>query len=261
MAKGKNQKISKKGKAARKNEKHPFTRKEWFKIVSPPGLETTNIVGFTPINKTQGTKKAEVEIKGRVAEITHADLTTDHKDLKKLLEKKIKILIEETANDRCLTSFYEFELAKEKIYSLLKKRQTVFELFCDVKTKDGQILRVFVIAITTRAKNQLKVNSYIKASLVKVLRKKMIEKLTELAKNLNSTEFATKVLKEEVNAELQKHTEKLKRNMIVMVKKVKVLKKGKVDTKKLIEESKVKEVVAKALDKNVPADEKNQLEA
>lgn len=35
MAKGKNKKISKKGKMAKKNEKHPFLKKIWFNFNSP----------------------------------------------------------------------------------------------------------------------------------------------------------------------------------------------------------------------------------
>lgn len=53
MAKGKN-KLTKKGRGGKKNEKHAFLKKEWYKMISPPGLNATKMLGWTPINKTIG---------------------------------------------------------------------------------------------------------------------------------------------------------------------------------------------------------------
>ena len=55
MAKGKNQKVSKRGNAAKRMEKHPFLKKKWYKLISPPTVGNSVMVGYTPVNKTMGT--------------------------------------------------------------------------------------------------------------------------------------------------------------------------------------------------------------
>ena len=52
MAKGKNKQISKKGGARGKQERHPFSKKQWYKIQSPPNVHNSVQVGWTPVNKT-----------------------------------------------------------------------------------------------------------------------------------------------------------------------------------------------------------------
>lgn len=174
------------------------------------------------------------------------------------LEKKIKIVVEKAQNDKVYTSFHGFELAKERVYSLFKKRQSVFETFVDVKTEDNQILRIFVIAITTRGKNQLKTNSYVHTSTIKMARKKIVDKLTKIAKEHTTTQLVNKVIDESVNTTIADELKKLIPNLHILVKKIKILKKVKVDHNKLIEQSKIKEE-KKTLNKDVPEDEKNQI--
>merc|ERR1712160_177854 len=51
MAKGKNKQISKKGGARGKQERHPFSKKQWYKIQSPPNVHNSVQVGWTPVNR------------------------------------------------------------------------------------------------------------------------------------------------------------------------------------------------------------------
>ena len=146
MAKGKNKKLSKKGKLVKKGEKHPFTKKEWFSVVAPAALRDSKAIGWTCCKKPTGTQIVSDFLKNRVAEMSYADITNSAKDV----SKRVKLLIEDIQGSSCFTSFHSYELAREKVSSMLKKRQTLVEIITEVKTSDGVIFRIFVYAVTSR---------------------------------------------------------------------------------------------------------------
>merc|ERR1712183_567434 len=74
MAKGKNKQISKRGGARGKQERHPFSKKQWYKIQSPPNVHNSVQVGWTPVNKTVGTKLSKDNLLNRVCEVSHGDI-------------------------------------------------------------------------------------------------------------------------------------------------------------------------------------------
>lgn len=80
MAKGKNKRVPRKGKGKR-NEKHTFSKKEWFKLISPSALKKNIPVGWTCCNRPTGTEVLSDFLKGRVAEICYADITQQAKDI------------------------------------------------------------------------------------------------------------------------------------------------------------------------------------
>ena len=145
MAKGKNKQVSKKGKVVKKGDRHPFTKKEWFQLMAPPALKDAKQVGWTVCKKPTGTQVVSDFLKYRIAEISLADLTDSSKDV----TKKIKVQIDDVVGNSCFTSFYEYELVKEKVAALLKKRQSLIEVITEVKSKEGVIFRVFIVAVTS----------------------------------------------------------------------------------------------------------------
>jgi len=76
MVQGKNKRMGKKG--AKKRLVDPFTKKDWFDIKAPNMFSSKNnadrICGKTMVNRTQGTHIASDALKGRVFEISLADL-------------------------------------------------------------------------------------------------------------------------------------------------------------------------------------------
>lgn len=225
MAKGKNKKLSKKGKLVKKGEKHPFTKKEWFTVVAPAALRDSKAIGWTCCKKPTGTQIVSDFLKNRVAEMSYADITSSAKDV----AKRVKILIEDIQGSSCFTSFHSYELAREKVSAMLKKRQTLIEVTTEVKTSDGVIFRIFVYAVTGRQNKQVKLNSYAKASKVRALRKRLFTELSAQASALTAKNFIHEVVTEAVNAGLDKAAREVIPGVRLQVGKLKIVKRGTVD--------------------------------
>lgn len=234
MAKGKNKKNPKKDKAGKKGERHPFARKEWFKIIAPAATHNKKPVGWTCCKKPQGTQVVADFLQGRVAEITYADINNEPKDL----PRRIHCIVDEIQGTNCFTNFYKYELARDKISAMLRKRQTLIEVNSEIKTEDGNIFRIFIVAVSSRQQRQVKLNSYIKHSQVKLLRKRLIKEVQDLAAKAKSDAFIYDVLTNKLQGDLQKLAQKLVPDCKLQIAKIKTIKRSAVDTKKLVEDFK-----------------------
>lgn len=90
MAVGKNKRLSKGKKGIKKKVVDPFTRKDWYDIKAPSFFENRN-AGKTLVNRTQGLRNANDSLKGRVIEISLADLNNDQDQS----FRKIKLRVED----------------------------------------------------------------------------------------------------------------------------------------------------------------------
>jgi small subunit ribosomal protein S3Ae len=222
MAQGKNKQVSKKGKVVKKGDRHPFTKKEWFQVMAPPALKDAKQVGWTCCKKPTGTQIVSDFLKYRVAEISLADITNSGKDV----TKKIKIQFDDISGNSCFTSFYEYELAREKVAAMLKKRQSLIEVISEVKTKEGVIFRVFIIAVTSRRPGQQKLNSYAQTSKIRLFRKKVNAELIKLASERLANDFAHEVIQEVINPKLEAIGAKVIPGIKMIVHKLKISKKN-----------------------------------
>ena len=75
MAAGKNPRNFKK-KGMKKKLFHPFSKKDWYHVKAPNFFDVRDCA-WTPVNKTQGTKISSDSLKGRVFEISLADLVNN----------------------------------------------------------------------------------------------------------------------------------------------------------------------------------------
>mmetsp|Transcript_22576 Transcript_22576/g.61659 ORF Transcript_22576/g.61659 Transcript_22576/m.61659 type:complete len:269 (-) Transcript_22576:53-859(-) len=232
MAVGKNKRLTKGGgkKGGKKKAGDPFLKKEWYDIKAPSLFSTRNC-GKTLVTKTQGTKIATEELKGRVLEVNLADLNDDEDQS----YKKIKLCIEEVQGRACLTDFHGMSLTRDKECSLIRKWQTLIEAHTDVKTSDGYLVRLFVIAFTKRRPDQVKANCYAQSAQIRRIRKKMVDIIASEAGKVQLRELVKKLIPESIGKEIEKMTQGIFPLKDVLVRKVKILKKPKFDITKLME--------------------------
>jgi len=91
MTAGKNPRNFKK-KGQKKKVYHPFSKKEWYNV-HVPSVFDVRVPTITPCNKTAGQKLASDSLKGRVFEISLADL--QGKNSSESYWRKMKVQVEE----------------------------------------------------------------------------------------------------------------------------------------------------------------------
>eukprot|EP00126_Sphaerothecum_destruens_P012785 Sdes_comp21901_c0_seq1m20442 len=230
MAVGKNKRLSKKGKASKKKVADPFTRKEWYDIKAP-SMFNVRQVGKTLVNRTMGTKIAADGLKGRVFEVSLADLNKDEDQS----FRKIRLSAEDIQGRNVLTNFHGLSFTTDKLRSLVKKWQTLIEAFVDVNTLDGYRLRIFVIGFTKRRPNQIKKTCYAQSSQIRQIRKKIFEIVTREASTVDLKDLVAKFIPEVIGKEVEKTCHGIYPLQNVYVRKVKILKKPKFEVGKLLE--------------------------
>ncbi|GFZ45816.1 40S ribosomal protein S1 [Saitozyma sp. JCM 24511] len=230
MAVGKNKRLSKGKKGIKKKVVDPFSRKEWYDIKAPGYFETRQ-VGKTLVNRTQGLKNANDALKGRVVEVSLADLNNDPEQG----FRKIQLKVEDIAGKNCLTSFYGMDFTTDKLRSIVRKWQTLIEASVDVRTTDGYILRLFSIGFTKRAFNQVKKTTYAQSSQVREIRSKMVEIMRREAEGSDLKELVQKFVPESIGREIEKACKGIYPLHNVYVRKAKILKTPKLDMSKLLE--------------------------
>jgi len=208
----------------------PFLKKEWYKLIAPSIFKVKDC-GKTIITKTQGTKIASEGLKGRVIELSLADLN----DNEAASYRKIKLCIEDVQGFNCLTNFHGMDMTRDKICSLIQKRQTIIEANVDVRTTDGYIVRMFCIAFTTKQKNQLKEHCYAKSAQVRGIRAKMVEYMTELGNKGDLRSLVKTLTTVAVGSDIEKAASTIFPVKECYIRKVKVLKKPKFDVTALME--------------------------
>lgn len=230
MAVGKNKRLSKGGKkGGKKKIVDPFSKKDWYDVKAPSMFNNRNI-GKTIVTRTIGTKIASDGLKGRVFEVSLADLQNDE-----IAFRKFKLMSEEVQGRNVLTNFHGMDMTTDKLKSMVKKFQTLIEAHVDVKTTDGYLLRLFSIGFTARRPNQEKKTSYAQSTQVRVIRKKMVEIMTREVASSDLREVVNKLIPDSIGKDIEKVSQGIYPLHDVYVRKVKVLKKPKFDVGKLME--------------------------
>merc|ERR1712014_349385 len=170
MAVGKNKRLSKGKKGLKKKTVDPFTRKDWYSIKAPNPFNVRD-VGKTLVNRTTGLKNANDALKGRILEVSLADLQKDEDHS----FRKVRLRVDEVQGKNCLTAFHGLDFTSDKLRSLVRKWQTLIEANVTVKTTDDYLVRLFAIAFTKRRPNQVKKTTYAASSQIRAIRKKMPE--------------------------------------------------------------------------------------
>ena len=214
-------------KKSKKKLADAFEKKVWYNIHAPQPFKVKD-VGFTPVNKTQGTFNSLDQLRGRVVEANLADLNNDEGQG----HQKIKLRVEEIVGSTCLTSFSGLSFTTDKVCSLIRKWQTLIEAHVDLKTTDGYILRLFCIGFTDRRKNQIKKTSYAKTSQVKRIRKRMFAIMRDEVTKCELKALIDKFVTNSIGSKILKACQFIYPIKDVHIRKVKVLSSPKYDVNK-----------------------------
>ena len=120
-------------------------------------------IGKTLVNRSVGTKIASEGLKGRVFEVSLADLDkeSDEKSF-----RKMRLISEDVQGRNVLLNFHGMTFTTDKLRSLVKKWHSLIEAVVDVKTSDGYTLRLFVLAFTKKAQHSIKKTAYAQTAQV-----------------------------------------------------------------------------------------------
>ena len=135
---------------------------------------------------------------GRVFEANLADLNKDES----VSFRKMKFICEEVQGLTLLTNFHGMDLTRDKLCSLVKKWHTLVEAWCDVKTTDGYVLRMFCIGFTKRRHKQVAKTSYAQGGHVRAIRKKMIDIMTNKASKCDLNKLVSEFIPESIGHDI-----------------------------------------------------------
>ncbi|WAO93645.1 40S ribosomal protein S1 [Fusarium falciforme] len=224
MAVGKNKRLSKGKKGLKKKTVDPFTRKDWYSIKAPNPFNVRD-VGKTLVNRTTGLKNANDALKGRIVEVSLADLQKDEDHA----FRKVRLRVDEVQGKNCLTNFHGLDFTSDKLRSLVRKWQTLIEANVTVKTTDDYLIRLFAIAFTKRRPNQIKKTTYAASSQIRAVRRKMTDIIQREASSCTLTQLTSKLIPEVIGREIEKSTQGIYPLQNVHIRKVKLLKAPKFD--------------------------------
>lgn len=208
----------------------PFTKKDWYDIKAPSFFAVRQ-VGKTLANRTQGLKNVNDALKGRVLEVSLADLNNNQEDS----FRKIKLQVQAIQGKECLTQFYGMDMTSDKLKSMVKKWQSLIEAHVDVKTTDGYLVRLFCIAFTKRRPNQIKKTTYAQSAQIKQIRAKMFEIMNTESISCDLKELVQKLVPEVMGKAIEKACHNIYPIQNVYIRKAKILKAPKFDLGKLVE--------------------------
>ena len=152
------------------------------------------------------------KVVGRTVETTLAELTNDYSNQNTY--KKLIFKVHRVAGDNAYTKFWRFELTREYLNSLTRRRTSKIEDIADVTTADGYKLRVKTVAFTIRR---------CKTSQKRAIRAIMRQIVVEKAGSLNFVQFLQECVLGKVPAEIYKNAKKIYPIRRVEIRKIELL--------------------------------------
>jgi small subunit ribosomal protein S3Ae len=122
--------------------KDKWREKRWITVHAPESFNVVPIA-YVPITDDENAI-------GRVLEVTLYDIL---KGDPSQYQYKMYFQIDKINGDKASTIFKRFEYSKEFLRSLVRRGSSKINFIIDIKTKDGYIFRVKVIALTHRQLN------------------------------------------------------------------------------------------------------------
>lgn len=179
--------MAEKQKAVAKQEKvaiskrDPWALKKWFSVHAPSYLGGV-FIAEVPASEAQ-------MLLMRTLEVSLYDLTKDISHL----PIKLRFQIHRVDGLRASTRFKGLELTRDYLRSLVRRGTSKVAAVTEVKTKDGWVMRIAVLAVTTH-----RIGSAQKSAM----RKRMIDALVKKAAELDIAQFLKEALEGTLAADL-----------------------------------------------------------
>ncbi|MBP1356992.1 MAG: 30S ribosomal protein S3ae [Sulfolobus sp.] len=183
--------------------KDKWKLKKWYSIISPKLFGEVQL-GTTPAAEDE-------QIIGRKVETTLYDLTGDFS----LVHVHLYFRIIKNEENKAYTSFIGHELSRDYIRSLIRRKSSKIDAIIDVTTKDGYVLRVKSLALTTYRCHR---------SQKTAIRKIMWDLVKKKAESMTFEEFIQELVFGKLSNEMFDSAKKIYPLRKVEIEKSKVLK-------------------------------------
>lgn len=144
--------------------KDKWREKKWVTVIAPLAFNNAPIA-YIPITDDESAV-------GRVVEVTLFDIVKGDPSQHQF---KLYFQISKVEGDTAISIFKRYEYAKEFLRSLVRRGSSLITLIGDVRTKDGYLFRVKIIALT-----QKKLNTSRKHALRLIARDVMAKTIPEM---------------------------------------------------------------------------------
>jgi len=183
--------------------KDKWREKKWVTVLAPDSFNNIPIA-YIPITTDETAK-------GRVIEVTLFDIlkgdVSQH-------QYKIYFQIDKVEGDKATTIFKRYEYSKEFLRSLVRRGSSKINFLAEVKTKDGYIFRIKVIALTHRPLNTSRKHA------LRLIAKDVMEKTIP---NMTIDQFVQATCYGKINSDILGAAKKVIRMRHLGLEKVKLL--------------------------------------
>jgi len=183
--------------------KDKWREKKWVTVIAPDSFNNVPIA-YIPITD-------EENAKGRVIEVTLYDIlkgdTSQH-------QYKIYFQIDKVEGDKATSIFKRYEYAKEFLRSLVRRGSSKITFVLEVKTKDGYIFRIKIIALTHRQLNTSRKHA------LRLIAKEVMEKTIP---QMTIDQFVQATCYGKINSDIMAAAKKVIRMRHVGLEKVKLI--------------------------------------
>ena len=183
--------------------KDKWREKKWVTVIAPDSFNNVPIA-YIPITD-------EENAKGRVIEVTLYDIlkgdTSQH-------QYKIYFQIDKVEGDKATSIFKRYQYATEFLRSLVRRGSSKITFVSEVKTKDGHIFRIKIIALTHRPLNTSRKHA------LRLIAKEVMEKTIP---QMTIDQFVQATCYGKINSDIMAAAKKVIRMRHVGLEKVKLV--------------------------------------
>jgi len=183
--------------------KDKWREKRWVNVYAPDSFNNVPIA-YIPITDDENAK-------GRVIEVTLFDILKGDPSQH---QYKMYFQINKVEGEKATTIFKRYEYAKEFLRSLIRRGSSRITFLLEVKTKDGYIFRIKVIALTHRKLNTSRKHAF------RLIAKDVMEKTIP---QMTIDQFVQATCYGKINSDIMAATKKVIRMRHVGLEKVKLV--------------------------------------